>query len=64
MGCDLVIVARTDALSATYLDSNIDPMDHPFILGQVDPLNKKKLMTFPNAGRAAILNNFKGAQMD
>lgn len=24
MGCDLVIVARTDALSATLLDNNID----------------------------------------
>jgi len=64
MGCDLVIVARTDALSATYLDSNIDSMDHPFIYGQVDPSNKEKLMTFPKAGRAAIMNNFKGAQME
>lgn len=39
MGVDLVLVARTDALSATYLDSNIDPADHPFILGCVDPNN-------------------------
>jgi isocitrate lyase len=28
-----VIVARTDAEAATLLDSNIDPRDHPFILG-------------------------------
>ena len=31
---DLVIVARTDAESATYLDNNIDPRDHPFIIGE------------------------------
>lgn len=29
----LVIVARTDAEAATLLDNNIDPRDHPFILG-------------------------------
>lgn len=43
MGCDLVLVARTDAMSATFLDSNIDPVDHPFILGLVDPSSKDKL---------------------
>lgn len=59
MGCDLVICARTDAMSATFLDSNIDPVDHPFILGVVDP-NGKKLQTFPEAGRAAIQKNFTG----
>ena len=47
MGCDLVIVSRTDASSATFLDNNIDPIDHPFILGCVDPNNKEKLLTFP-----------------
>lgn len=40
MGCDLVIVARTDALSANLIESNIDPNDHPFILGCVDQKNK------------------------
>jgi len=29
----LVIVARTDAEAATMIDSNIDPIDHPFIKG-------------------------------
>lgn len=53
MGCDLVICARTDAMSATFLDSNIDPVDHPFILGYIDS-NKSKLLTFPEAGKAAI----------
>ncbi len=47
MGCDLVITARTDALSATLIDTNIDPVDQPFILGCVDPKNSEKLLTFP-----------------
>ena len=50
MGCDLVICARTDALSATFLDNNIDSLDHPFILGCVEK-NSKQLLTFPQAGR-------------
>lgn len=36
MGTDLVIIARTDALSAKMIDSNIDPIDHPYILGVFD----------------------------
>lgn len=28
-----MIVCRTDSLSAKLLDSNIDPIDHPYILG-------------------------------
>jgi isocitrate lyase len=50
MGVELVIVARTDALSATFIDTNIDPLDHPYILGQVDPKNPDLLLTFPEAG--------------
>jgi len=33
MGAETVFVARTDAEAATLLDNNIDPRDHPFILG-------------------------------
>lgn len=33
MGAETVFVARTDAEAATLLDSNIDPRDHPYILG-------------------------------
>jgi isocitrate lyase len=33
LGCNLVLVARTDAEAATLLDSNMDGRDHPFILG-------------------------------
>lgn len=47
MGSELVIVARTDALGAKMIDSNIDPVDHPYILG-VDKMNNK--LTFVEAG--------------
>lgn len=30
---ETVIVARTDADSATLLDNNVDKRDHPYILG-------------------------------
>lgn len=33
MGVETVLIARTDACSATLLTTNIDPRDHPFILG-------------------------------
>ena len=46
MGVPLVIVARTDAEAATLLDNNIDPRDHPFIMGETA---SGKLMTFPDA---------------
>jgi len=53
-----VIVARTDALSATFIDTNIDPLDHPYILGQVDQSNPDLLLTFPEAGVREIINTF------
>ena len=58
MGSELVIAARTDALSAKYLDNNIDPVDHPYILGAVEENNLKNLKTFPNAGIDAINKKF------
>lgn len=61
MGSELIIVARTDSLSATLLDNNIDPVDHCVILGQTDPLNTDAVDTFPEAGRKAIIRNFTGA---
>jgi isocitrate lyase len=33
MDTETVLIARTDSEAATLLDSNIDPRDHPFILG-------------------------------
>jgi isocitrate lyase len=37
LGCNLILVARTDAEASTLLDSNIDGRDHPFILGVTVP---------------------------
>lgn len=37
LGCNLILVARTDAEASTLLDSNIDGRDHPFILGVTKP---------------------------
>lgn len=37
MGVETIIICRTDAESATLLDSNIDERDHPFILGSCNP---------------------------
>jgi len=37
MGVGTLLVARTDAESATFLDNNIDCRDHPFILGCTNP---------------------------
>ena len=33
MEVGLLIVARTDSEAAKYLDCNVDPRDHPFIVG-------------------------------
>ncbi|KAJ1965426.1 isocitrate lyase 1 [Dipsacomyces acuminosporus] len=37
MGTETLLVSRTDAEAATLLTSNIDPRDHPFILGSTNP---------------------------
>lgn len=61
MGTDLIVLARTDALSAKLLDSNCDPVDHPYILGQcIDG----KERTFPNAGLEAIRKKFPSTQAE
>lgn len=59
MGVGLVIMARTDALAAKYIDSNADHIDQPYILGVVDPACPSKLMTFVEAGRIYIESHFK-----
>jgi isocitrate lyase len=65
MGSDLVIVSRTDALSARFLDSNHCAVDHPYILGVVDPSQPTQLMTFPESGKQSITRLFTGtAQAD
>lgn len=37
MGTETVLIARTDSEAATLLDNNVDPRDHPFILGTTHP---------------------------
>lgn len=37
MGTETVLVGRTDAEAATLLTTNIDPRDHPFIIGCTNP---------------------------
>ncbi|KAI9229182.1 MAG: isocitrate lyase [Piptocephalis tieghemiana] len=37
MGVENLIVARTDSEAATLITSNIDPRDHPFIIGATTP---------------------------
>ncbi|WP_216635841.1 isocitrate lyase [Bdellovibrio bacteriovorus] len=37
LGVPTVIIARTDALSATLMTSDIDPADHPFLTGERTP---------------------------
>lgn len=37
-GTETVIISRTDASSATYLDNNSDPRDHPYIGGASVPV--------------------------
>ena len=33
LGAPTVLIARTDASSATYVESDVDPRDHPYIVG-------------------------------
>lgn len=62
-GSPLVICARTDALGAKYIDQNIDSVDHPFILGVVDPKRPDDLFTFPEAGMAVLRSTFEGKEL-
>lgn len=57
-GSPLVIVGRTDSLSAKLIDSNVDPVDQPFILGIWDPSKPGDLKTFPEAGEELIKQQF------
>jgi len=49
MQSELIIVGRTDAESAQYIDSNIDVRDHPFIIGKLNFDNKIKECTILEA---------------
>eukprot|EP00249_Psilotum_nudum_P019219 c27149_g1_i2 orf=298-2001(-) len=42
MGVETVLIARTDAEAATLIQTNVDPRDHPFIVGASNPTVKGK----------------------
>lgn len=54
MGTETVLVARTDAVAATLIQSNIDTRDHQFILGATNPsLRGRGLATLLSEAMAA-----------
>ncbi|XP_058734868.1 isocitrate lyase 2-like [Vicia villosa] len=54
MGVETVLIARTDAVAANLIQSNIDTRDHQFILGVTNPNMKwKSLVTVMAKGFAA-----------
>lgn len=54
MGTETVLVARTDAVAATLIQTNVDTRDHQFILGVTNPgLKGKSLATILTEAMAA-----------
>ncbi|KAJ1727048.1 isocitrate lyase 1 [Coemansia sp. Benny D160-2] len=60
MGTETLLVARTDAEAATLLTSNIDPRDHPFILGATNAA----LPSLAAAMTAAQARGVSGADLE
>ncbi|KAJ2798924.1 isocitrate lyase 1 [Coemansia helicoidea] len=60
MGTETLLVSRTDAEAATLLTSNIDPRDHPFILGATNPA----LPALAAAMTAAQARGVAGAELE
>ena len=59
MNTELIIVARTDALSAKLIDNNSDIIDQPYILGVSEDAGKE-LVTYVEAGVRKIKKSFSG----
>ncbi|XP_010466429.1 PREDICTED: isocitrate lyase-like [Camelina sativa] len=57
MGTETVLVARTDAVAATLIQSNIDSRDHQFILGATNPSLRGKSMSSLLAEGMAVGKN-------
>eukprot|EP00245_Coleochaete_scutata_P001501 TRINITY_DN1184_c0_g1_i1.p1 TRINITY_DN1184_c0_g1~~TRINITY_DN1184_c0_g1_i1.p1 ORF type:complete len:580 (+),score=125.79 TRINITY_DN1184_c0_g1_i1:184-1923(+) len=54
MGVEQILVARSDSVAATLIQTNIDPRDHPFILGVSNPqLKGRPLVTVLAEAQAA-----------
>jgi len=60
MGTETLIIARTDAESATLITTNIDPRDHGFILGSTNP----KLRALNDLMIEAEGKGLQGAQLE
>lgn len=61
MGVETVLVARTDAVAANLIQSNIDTRDHQFILGVTNPTLKGKSLATLMANNMA--NGKNGAEL-
>ncbi|KAJ0249035.1 Isocitrate lyase [Hirschfeldia incana] len=57
MGTETVLVARTDAVAATLIQSNIDSRDHQFILGVTNPSLRGKSLSSLFAEGMAVGKN-------
>ncbi|KAL0742959.1 hypothetical protein Bca4012_084472 [Brassica carinata] len=57
MGTETVLVARTDAVAATLIQSNIDSRDHQFILGVTNPTLRGKSLSSLLAEGMAVGKN-------
>lgn len=65
MGCENIIIARTDAESGKLLSSAIDVRDHEFLLGVADesiaPLAETLQVMEMNGSSSAVINDFEAA---
>lgn len=60
MGVETVLVARTDAVAATLIQTNVDARDHGFILGATNPrLKNRSLNTVLSDAMAAGKNGME-----
>jgi isocitrate lyase len=62
MGCENLVIARTDSESGKLLSSAIDIRDHEFILGvteDVEPLSETLQMLERNGAPASEINQFE-----
>ena len=69
MKAETILIARTDASSATYIDSNVDPRDHPFIVGATVKMNKSlrdvlKMAQMRSASVRSVRSSFFFLQLE
>ncbi|PKA48686.1 Isocitrate lyase [Apostasia shenzhenica] len=54
MAVETVLIARTDAVAATLIQSNVDPRDHQFILGATNRDLRRRSLTAVLSAAAAV----------